>query len=97
MVSRVKVGVPTTPGALNTLLEAYTPRTGRPGNASPLAPLRPEAVDTRILLSLAGLTRILVMERPLKTSVKPSGLGETVGVWKGPFSTGLTEFAPVIM
>ena len=47
MVSRVKVGLGSGPG-LNTLLEAYTPRVARVGNTSPLAPLRPEAVETRI-------------------------------------------------
>src|ERR1039458_4375275 len=50
-------------------------------------PLEPATVETRMLLSLLGFTRICVMARPVKTSLVPLEL-------KGPEGVGLAWVAP---
>src|SRR5262245_40733042 len=83
--SRVNVGV-----ADKAFVERKTPRWGSALNDSPLKPLMPEAVETRILFESAGLTRILVIARPVNTSLTPLLL-------KGPVTAGLTVEALRIM
>src|SRR6185437_6119184 len=81
MVIWVKAGA-----AERALVDRYTPRLGKLLKTSKLRPLNPEPVETRILLSSAGSTRICVMERPVKISPAPLELN-------GPVTFGLALLA----